>query len=211
QHKLTPRRRRVKAKGRDKSRNHAPSHPAMRVTHHNNNWVGAVNNNQKKRKKRSAPRRAPFLTLPQSPLLLFPLLSPSQARHAQSNTRPSQHRQFVMRSRCAATSCRLSSTIRSSTPNAYWRTCSMRWNHMRIRLAVMHCISLSSLYMKQTLKSSQYTAWELREAAERCHFCERTQCAETTATLTHSTLPHTRAVPWRREARRTAHAEGHTQ
>ncbi|RNF04873.1 hypothetical protein TcG_11154 [Trypanosoma cruzi] len=29
----------------------------------------------------------------------------------------------------ATMSCRLSSTIMNATPNAYWRTCSMRWNH----------------------------------------------------------------------------------
>ncbi|ESS62699.1 hypothetical protein TCDM_09627 [Trypanosoma cruzi Dm28c] len=29
----------------------------------------------------------------------------------------------------ATLSCRLSSTIMNATPNAYWRTCSMRWNH----------------------------------------------------------------------------------
>ncbi|RNF00756.1 hypothetical protein TcG_11867 [Trypanosoma cruzi] len=56
-------------------------------------------------------------------------------------------------------SCRLSSTIMSATPNNYWRTCSMRCNHTWIRLAVMHCISLSSLSMRQALTSSQSTAW----------------------------------------------------
>ncbi|RNC39286.1 hypothetical protein TcCL_NonESM11379 [Trypanosoma cruzi] len=77
-----------------------------------------------------------------------------------------------MRSRCAATSCRPSSPIMSATPNAYWRTCSMRCNHTPVRLAVMHCISFSSLCMKQTLTPSQSTAWELREAAEWCHVPE---------------------------------------
>ncbi|RNC52662.1 hypothetical protein TcCL_ESM10078 [Trypanosoma cruzi] len=43
----------------------------------------------------------------------------------------------------ATMSCRLSSTITSATPNAYWRTCSMRCNQMPIRLAVMHCSFLS--------------------------------------------------------------------
>ncbi|RNC46869.1 hypothetical protein TcCL_NonESM03256 [Trypanosoma cruzi] len=47
-------------------------------------------------------------------------------------------------------SCCLCSTIMSATPNAYLRTCSMRWNHPRIRLAVMHCILLSSLCLEQT-------------------------------------------------------------
>ncbi|RNC52733.1 hypothetical protein TcCL_ESM09997 [Trypanosoma cruzi] len=36
----------------------------------------------------------------------------------------------------------------------------------------MHCISLSSLCLKQTLTFSQSTAWELRVAAERCHVSE---------------------------------------
>ncbi|EKF32193.1 hypothetical protein MOQ_003960 [Trypanosoma cruzi marinkellei] len=44
-------------------------------------------------------------------------------------------------------SCRLSSPIMSATPNAYWRTCSMHYNHTRIRLAIMHCILLSSSYL----------------------------------------------------------------
>ncbi|KAF5215004.1 hypothetical protein ECC02_012344 [Trypanosoma cruzi] len=61
----------------------------MRVTHHNNNWVGAVQQQSKNNNQRINPRRAPFLTPPQSLLLLFPLLSPSQARHAHSSTRPS--------------------------------------------------------------------------------------------------------------------------
>ncbi|KAF5215426.1 hypothetical protein ECC02_011893 [Trypanosoma cruzi] len=43
----------------------------------------------------------------------------------------------------ATMSCRLSSTITSATPNAYWRTCPMRCNHTRIRLAVMHCSLVS--------------------------------------------------------------------
>ncbi|RNE96926.1 hypothetical protein TcG_12807 [Trypanosoma cruzi] len=72
--------------------------------------------------------------------------------------------------------------------NAYWRTCSMRWNHPRIRLAVMNCILLSSLCLGQTLPSSRSTAWVLREAAERCHFCGRSKCAETTATHAPSHL-----------------------
>ncbi|RNF05939.1 hypothetical protein TcG_10829 [Trypanosoma cruzi] len=55
-------------------------------------------------------------------------------------------------------SCCLSSTIMNATPNAYCRTCSMRRNHPRIRLAVMHCISLS-LWLEQRHKSSQSTAW----------------------------------------------------
>ncbi|RNC51933.1 hypothetical protein TcCL_ESM10904 [Trypanosoma cruzi] len=55
-------------------------------------------------------------------------------------------------------SCRLSSTIMSATPNAYWRTCSMRCNHTRIRLAVMHCISSTSFGLEQTLTSSPSTA-----------------------------------------------------
>ncbi|RNC51817.1 hypothetical protein TcCL_ESM11030 [Trypanosoma cruzi] len=59
----------------------------------------------------------------------------------------------------ATMSCRLSSTIMSATPNAYWRTCSMRCNHTWIRLAVTHCILLSSLCLDQTLTSSQSTAW----------------------------------------------------
>ncbi|RNC51762.1 hypothetical protein TcCL_ESM11087, partial [Trypanosoma cruzi] len=33
----------------------------------------------------------------------------------------------------ATMSCRLSSTIMSATLNAYWRTCSMRCNHMPVR------------------------------------------------------------------------------
>ncbi|RNF10604.1 hypothetical protein TcG_09471 [Trypanosoma cruzi] len=56
-----------------------------------------------------------------------------------------------------------------------------------------HCILLSSLCLERTLTSSQSTAWVLREAANRCHFCKRSKCAETTATLTPShisTLPH---------------------
>ncbi|RNC36488.1 hypothetical protein TcCL_Unassigned00538 [Trypanosoma cruzi] len=77
-----------------------------------------------------------------------------------------------MRSRCAATSCRPSSPIMSATPNAYWRTCSMRCNHTPVRLAVMHCISLSSFCLEQTLTPSQSTAWELREATEWCHVSE---------------------------------------
>ncbi|KAF5216038.1 hypothetical protein ECC02_011225 [Trypanosoma cruzi] len=88
----------------------------------------------------------------------------------------------------ATMSCRLSSPMMSATPNAYLRTCSMRWNHPRIRLAVMNCILLSSLCLEQTLPSSRSTAWVLREAAEKCHFCGRSRCAETTATLTPSHL-----------------------
>ncbi|RNC37910.1 hypothetical protein TcCL_NonESM12902 [Trypanosoma cruzi] len=97
----------------------------------------------------------------------------------------------------ATISCRLSSPIMSATPNAYWRTCSMR------------CISVPSLCLEQTLPSSQSTAWMPREAADRSSVCGRSKCAETTATLTpsdistHSTLPHKRAVPWEREVRRT--------
>ncbi|KAF5216115.1 hypothetical protein ECC02_011131 [Trypanosoma cruzi] len=66
-------------------------------------------------------------------------------------------------SHSATMSCRLSSPIMSATPNAYWRTCSMRCNHTRIRLAVMHRILLSSLCLEQTLTSSQSTAWVLQE------------------------------------------------
>ncbi|RNC54520.1 hypothetical protein TcCL_ESM08054 [Trypanosoma cruzi] len=82
-------------------------------------------------------------------------------------------------------SCRLSSPIMSATPNAYWRTCSMRCNHTRIRLAVMHRILLSSLCLEQTLTSSQSTAWALQETADRSNVCGRSECAETTATITH--------------------------
>ncbi|RNC43866.1 hypothetical protein TcCL_NonESM06431 [Trypanosoma cruzi] len=51
----------------------------------------------------------------------------------------------------ATISCRLSSPIMSAKPNAYCHTCSMRRNHPPIRLAVMHCISVSSLCLEQTL------------------------------------------------------------
>ncbi|ESS60256.1 hypothetical protein TCDM_12186 [Trypanosoma cruzi Dm28c] len=50
----------------------------------------------------------------------------------------------------ATMSCRLPSPIMSATTKNYWRTCSMRCNHTWIRLAVMHCISLSSLSMRHT-------------------------------------------------------------
>ncbi|ESS62275.1 hypothetical protein TCDM_10066 [Trypanosoma cruzi Dm28c] len=59
----------------------------------------------------------------------------------------------------ATLSCRLSSTIMSATPNAYWRTCSMRCYHPRIRLAVMKCISSTPFRLEQTLTSSRSTAW----------------------------------------------------
>ncbi|KAF5219239.1 hypothetical protein ECC02_007745 [Trypanosoma cruzi] len=85
----------------------------------------------------------------------------------------------------ATMSCRLSSPMMSATPNAYLRTCSMRWNHPRIRLAVMNCISVSSLCLEPTLPSSRSTAWVLREAAKRSSVCGRRKYAETTATLTH--------------------------
>ncbi|EKF28729.1 hypothetical protein MOQ_007514, partial [Trypanosoma cruzi marinkellei] len=153
QHKPTPRQRRAETKRGDKSHSHAPSHPAMRVTHHNHIWMVAVQKQSKyTHKKRGALlARAPFLTLPQSLLQPFSLL------------RPSQHRQSVMRSRCirhhlpqsnssvsatsltiagmhrpqsthnATTSCRLFPPIMSATPIAYLHTCPMRCNHPRIR------------------------------------------------------------------------------
>ncbi|KAF5216114.1 hypothetical protein ECC02_011150 [Trypanosoma cruzi] len=96
----------------------------------------------------------------------------------------------------ATVSCRLSSPIMSATPNAYWRTCCIRRKHPRIRLAVMHCSMFSSLCLEQTHSSPQSTAWELREAAERCQLCGRSRCAETMATLAHSlTHPHSLHSP----------------
>ncbi|RNC32814.1 hypothetical protein TcCL_Unassigned04547, partial [Trypanosoma cruzi] len=50
----------------------------------------------------------------------------------------------------ATMSCRLSSKIMSATPNAYWRTFAMRCNHTPVRLAVTHCIFLSSLWLEHT-------------------------------------------------------------
>ncbi|RNC56391.1 hypothetical protein TcCL_ESM06034 [Trypanosoma cruzi] len=72
----------------------------------------------------------------------------------------------------------------STALNKYWRTCRMRCNHTRISLTVTHCISLS-LWLEQTLPSSQSTASVLQEAAVRCHLCGGPQCAKTTATLIH--------------------------
>ncbi|ESS61734.1 hypothetical protein TCDM_10654 [Trypanosoma cruzi Dm28c] len=134
-------------------------------------WAQFKNNQNNTKKERSSPCTVPHT--PQSPLLLS-FLRPSST--GLGIVRPSQHRQSITRSRCAATSatsqsnssvsttaltiagmprphnthsatmsCRLSSTIMSATPNAYWPTCSMRCNHPRIRLAVMHCSLLSSL------------------------------------------------------------------
>ncbi|RNC35713.1 hypothetical protein TcCL_Unassigned01375 [Trypanosoma cruzi] len=77
----------------------------------------------------------------------------------------------------ATISCRLFSPMMSATPNAYLRTCSMRWNHPRIRLAVMKCISSTSFGLEQTLKSSQSTAWVLREAVKNYHARKILQCA----------------------------------
>ncbi|EKF31150.1 hypothetical protein MOQ_005017, partial [Trypanosoma cruzi marinkellei] len=197
-------------------------HPAMRVTHHkNNNWVGAVQQQSKQNRKEE--RSSPLHRSSHSHSHCYCYsLSSGPHRHAtltSTHAPPSTGLGIVMRSRCAATSCRFSSPIMSATPNAYRRTCSMRCNHTRIRLAVMHCILLlSSFCLEQTLPHPiNPRPRNLREAAKRCRLCERRKCAETTATLAPShvsappTLPHTRAVSWGKEARRTAHARGHTQ
>ncbi|ESS61890.1 unspecified product [Trypanosoma cruzi Dm28c] len=111
-------------------------------------------------------------------------------------------------------SCRPSSTIMSATPNAYWRTCSMRWNHTvdQVGRHALHLVVLLVLRADPHILSIHGLV--LREAADRSSVCG-SKCAETTATLTpsdistHSTRPHKRAVSWGREARRTAHARGH--
>ncbi|RNC45497.1 hypothetical protein TcCL_NonESM04745 [Trypanosoma cruzi] len=81
----------------------------------------------------------------------------------------------------------------SATSNAYWRTCSMRCKHTADQVG-RHALHLVVL-LQQTLTSSQSTAWVLREAAEWCHLCGRTKCAETTATLTPSHISTTFTVP----------------
>ncbi|EKF27581.1 hypothetical protein MOQ_008690, partial [Trypanosoma cruzi marinkellei] len=114
QHKITPRQRRAEAKKRQESHNHAPSHPATSVTHYqDNNYMGKDQQQSKHKNSIALLATAPFPTLPQSLLLSFPLLRPSQTRHSHFNTHPSstglgivgpsQHTQSVMRSRCAAT------------------------------------------------------------------------------------------------------------
>ncbi|RNC46981.1 hypothetical protein TcCL_NonESM03107 [Trypanosoma cruzi] len=79
----------------------------------------------------------------------------------------------------------------SATPNAYWHTCSMRRNHTPVRLAVMHCILLSSFCLEQTLTFSRSTAWELREAAEWCHVSEDPNVRKQRP----PSLPHTSPLP----------------
>ncbi|RNF02177.1 hypothetical protein TcG_11303 [Trypanosoma cruzi] len=117
----------------------------------------------------------------------------------------------------ATISCRLSSTIMSATLNAYWRTCSMRWNHTvdQVGRHALHLSVLVVLLADPHILSIHGLV--LQEAADRSSVCGRSKCAETTATLTpsdistHSTRPHKRAVSWEREVRRTAHAQKNTQ
>ncbi|ESS55636.1 hypothetical protein TCDM_12879 [Trypanosoma cruzi Dm28c] len=106
-------------------------------------------------------------------------------------------------------SCRHSAPIMSTTPSKYSRTCSMRCNHPRIRLAVMHC-SLLSLWLEQTHTSSQSTAWcckRLSRSTMRVKFPDVRKQRPPSYISAHSTHPHTRAVPWGRETQRTAHAQ----
>ncbi|KAF5216517.1 hypothetical protein ECC02_010711 [Trypanosoma cruzi] len=111
QHKLTTRQQRVKAKRRDKSHSHAPSHPAMRVTHQNNNLVDAVQQQSKKKEELSSP-----CTVPHTHTVTITVIHSTQAltgtprslQHAPLQHRPRNRRAFpahaaVMHSRCAAT------------------------------------------------------------------------------------------------------------
>ncbi|RNC42212.1 hypothetical protein TcCL_NonESM08189 [Trypanosoma cruzi] len=113
-------------------------------------------------------------------------------------------------------SCRLSSTIMSATPNAYWHTCSMRRNHPQISLAVMHCILLSFLCLEQTLTPLDPRPGCCERLPRGATFVEEANVWEQRPpSLPHTyplpLRPHKRAVSWGREARRTVHAQGHKQ
>ncbi|RNC46983.1 hypothetical protein TcCL_NonESM03109 [Trypanosoma cruzi] len=90
----------------------------------------------------------------------------------------------------------------SATPNAYWRTCSMRCNHTPVRLAVMHCIL--SFCLEQTLTFSRSTAWELREAAEWCHVSEDPNVRKQRP----PSLPHKSSLPSLSRTQGRCHVEG---
>ncbi|EKF27968.1 hypothetical protein MOQ_008298, partial [Trypanosoma cruzi marinkellei] len=103
------------------------------------------------RDRRVLPAHAIRHALPLSPQRTPPPPSAKQLRvlHVPHNRR---HATAACNTHSTTISCRLSSTIMSATPNAYWRTCSMHCNHSRIRLAVMHCTFLLSYFcLEQTL------------------------------------------------------------
>ncbi|RNC36772.1 hypothetical protein TcCL_Unassigned00242, partial [Trypanosoma cruzi] len=110
----------------------------------------------------------------------------------------------------ATVSCRLSSPIMNATPYVCRCTCSMRCNHRPIRLAVMNCILSSSVYLEQTLTSSQSTAWCCERLPRGATCVEEANVGkQRPPSLPHtsplpSAVPHKRAVSWGRDARRTA-------
>ncbi|RNC41575.1 hypothetical protein TcCL_NonESM08832 [Trypanosoma cruzi] len=190
----------------------------------------------------------PFLTPPQSLLLLFPLLRPSRARHAQFNTRPSSkdspsgpsaapqcsppppsvkqlrvlHVPHNRRHAPATQHTQRHNVVPPLLPNH-------ERNAQRVLSHVLHALQPPAdqvgrhaqhlvvfLVLGADPHTSRSTAWVLRKAAERCHFCGRSKCAGTTATLTPSHIrslysPTQKGGAVGREARRTAHAQGHKQ
>ncbi|ESS55075.1 hypothetical protein TCDM_13473 [Trypanosoma cruzi Dm28c] len=127
----------------------------MRATHHRNTtirWTRFKNN----QKKGALLARASFFTHPQPPMLLFPLLRPSQLRHAHLNTRPSSTGLgTVMRSRCAQRV--LAHVLHSLQPHGRsgWPSCTA--SRCPCGWSTPHILSIHGLV--------------LQEAAERSHVC----------------------------------------
>ncbi|RNC32366.1 hypothetical protein TcCL_Unassigned05027 [Trypanosoma cruzi] len=211
-----------------------------------NNWVGAVNNNNKKRgallavhrsshshshcccySLSSGPHRHATLTSTRAPPAqvvrhALPLrhnvrhLLPQSSSSVTSTSLTIAGTPRPRNTHSTTTSCRLSSTIMSATSNTYWRTCSMRCNHTRIRLAVMYCVSWSSFSKPSHPLNPRLGCCERLPSGATC--VEEANVRKQRPPSLHHTSPQpslsrtpTRAVSWGREDRRTAHARGHMQ
>ncbi|RNC44286.1 hypothetical protein TcCL_NonESM05965, partial [Trypanosoma cruzi] len=229
-------------KGRDKSHSHRTV-PSSNESH------------APQSKQRNAPRRAPFLTLPQSPLLLFPLLRSSQARHAHFNTRPSSTGlRIVGPSQHTQPSCAPAAPQRTPAPpsrtapcphnrrhapahnthsaTVSWRLCSTIMSNAKRVLAhvlhalqphadqagrhALHLVVLVVLVVGADPRSLSIHGLLLQETAERCHMYGRSNVRkQRPLTLHHASLlpslthTHKKTVSWGKDARSTAHTQGH--
>ncbi|RNC39611.1 hypothetical protein TcCL_NonESM11014 [Trypanosoma cruzi] len=112
------------------------------------------------------------------------------------------------------TSCRLSSAIMSATPNAYWRTCSMRRNHTADQVG-HHAPRLVVLLLGANPHILSIHVLLLQEAAEWCHLWKKQMCGNNghahSLTHLHSVRfpTHKGGVMWKRCPPHSAYTRAH--